>query len=190
MSKFTKNAITDAFIELISERPLDKITVKDVVNKCGVNRNTFYYYYRDIYELVEDVFETETQRILGEASVFESWQDAFIKATDFAYKNRHGIYHIYKSISREQLENYLNKVTLNNMLAFTKNSAKDIDASEEDIYMLSMFYTHALVGIVLQWLNDGMREDPYTYINKLGKLLDGNIKQTLERNATPKSQTN
>ena len=53
MSQFTKKAIIDAFVELISERPLSKITVKDIVTRCGVNRNTFYYYFEDIYALID-----------------------------------------------------------------------------------------------------------------------------------------
>ncbi|HBJ10863.1 MAG TPA: TetR family transcriptional regulator, partial [Ruminococcaceae bacterium] len=52
MAQFTKKAIIDAFTELIGERPFDKITVKDIVTRCGVNRNTFYYYFEDIYALV------------------------------------------------------------------------------------------------------------------------------------------
>ena len=66
MAQFTKKAIIEAFIEQLGERPLDKITVKDIVTRCGVNRNTFYYYYQDIYALFSDIFELETQRILGD----------------------------------------------------------------------------------------------------------------------------
>ena len=79
MAQFTKKAIIEAFIELLGERPLDKITVKDIVTRCGVNRNTFYYYYQDIYALVADIFELETQRILGDNMEYDCWQDAFFR---------------------------------------------------------------------------------------------------------------
>ena len=72
MAQFTKKAIIDAFIELIGERPFDKITVKDIVTRCGVNRNTFYYYFEDIYALVDELFKIETQNILGDTSGFDS----------------------------------------------------------------------------------------------------------------------
>ena len=62
MSQFTKKAIIDAFVELISERPLSKITVKDIVTRCGVNRNTFYYYFEDIYALIDELFQLETEK--------------------------------------------------------------------------------------------------------------------------------
>ena len=50
MSQLTKRAITESFMKLINQVPFDKITVKDIVEDCGVNRNTFYYHYRDIGE--------------------------------------------------------------------------------------------------------------------------------------------
>ena len=61
MAVRTKQAIRQAFIELLNERPLDKISVKDIAERSTVNRNTFYYYYADIYALVEEIFQTETQ---------------------------------------------------------------------------------------------------------------------------------
>ena len=61
MAQQTKNAIRRAFIQLLNERPLDKISIKDIAEKGAVNRNTFYYYYADIYALVEDILQLEIQ---------------------------------------------------------------------------------------------------------------------------------
>ena len=55
MAVYTRNEIKTAFVLLLDERPFTKITVKDVVLKCGVNRNTFYYYFRDLPDLAEAV---------------------------------------------------------------------------------------------------------------------------------------
>ena len=55
MANFTRNAIKSPFLKLLNERPLSKITVKDIVSDCGVNRNTFYYYFEDIPKLIEDI---------------------------------------------------------------------------------------------------------------------------------------
>ena len=66
MSKFTKQAIIDTFIKMLEVKSLDKITVKELVKECGINRNTFYYYYKDIYDLLEDIFIQESSRIISE----------------------------------------------------------------------------------------------------------------------------
>ena len=57
MSKFTKQRIMDAFLSLLNKKSLDKLTVKDIIEKAEVNRNTFYYYFEDIYDLLHAVFK-------------------------------------------------------------------------------------------------------------------------------------
>ncbi len=180
MSQFTKKAIIDAFTELIGERSFDKITVKDIVTRCGVNRNTFYYYFEDIYALVDELFQLETQKILGGGGDFSSWQEAFLKGVAFARENKQGIYHLYKSISREQVENYLNRVSYNNIYNFVVKETAGIDADQRDLELISSFYTHALLGMVLEWLNGGMKTDPSGDIERLAVLLDGNIRLSVE----------
>ena len=59
MSELTKRAIQESFKKLLSNQPLDKITVKNITDDCGVNRNTFYYHYSDIYQLLEEIILTE-----------------------------------------------------------------------------------------------------------------------------------
>ena len=64
MANFTRNAIQASFLKLLDQRPLAQITVKDVVTDCGVNRNTFYYYFQDIPELLEDIVKNDAERII------------------------------------------------------------------------------------------------------------------------------
>ena len=61
----TKRAITESFRALLADKPLDKITVRDIVEDCGLTRNTFYYHYEDIYDLLSDVLESEIERALS-----------------------------------------------------------------------------------------------------------------------------
>ena len=73
MAQTTKNAIRKGFLDLLEQRPLDKISVVDIADHCGVNRNTFYYYYCDIYALVREVLETELDRVLNAPPLCTSW---------------------------------------------------------------------------------------------------------------------
>ena len=93
MALRTKNAIRRSFIELLAERPFDKISVRDIAERSEVTRNTFYYYYTDIYALAEDVFETEIERLSESANSYESWQKAFLAATAFTAENKRMIQH-------------------------------------------------------------------------------------------------
>ena len=55
MPPFAKREIKNSFIKLLTERPISQITVKDIVEDCGVNRNSFYYHFQDIPSLLEEI---------------------------------------------------------------------------------------------------------------------------------------
>ena len=64
MANFTEKAIKASFLKLLNERPLTKITVRDIVEDCGINRNSFYYHYRDIPALLEELITEQADNIL------------------------------------------------------------------------------------------------------------------------------
>ena len=66
MPSFTRKAIMQSFMKLVDQRPINKVTIKDIVEDCGINRNTFYYYYHDIYALLEELFSDEIRRAMEE----------------------------------------------------------------------------------------------------------------------------
>lgn len=179
MSQLTKKALIESFVKLLNQTQLDKITVKDIAQDCGVNRNTFYYHFKDIYSMLDEIFKAETQRAIEENRKYGSWQEGFLMSTRFALDNKKAIYHIYNSLSREQLEQYLYDVTDNVMLSFVEQAAEGLKVSYTDVKILANFYKHAMVGLILEWLKNGMREDPEFVINRLGCLLEGNMKTAL-----------
>ena len=56
MTSLTKDAIKQSFLKLLNKKPIDKITVKEIVEDCGINRNSFYYHFDDIPSLMEEIF--------------------------------------------------------------------------------------------------------------------------------------
>lgn len=82
MANFTKKAIEASFIKLLTERPLSQITVKDIVTDCGVNRNTFYYYFEDIPKLIETVVEKDAATIIQTYPTVENFGDCLEAVLD------------------------------------------------------------------------------------------------------------
>ena len=78
MTQFTSKAIEESFIRLLNERPLDKITIKDIVDDCGISRNTFYYHFQDITALLEHILNADVERVLSQHLDMDSWEDGFI----------------------------------------------------------------------------------------------------------------
>lgn len=183
MANFTRKAIMESLIKLLNEKTLDKITVKDIVEDCGINRNTFYYHFQDIHELVIELLNRETENVLLKNIMENSWEDSFITAAKFALENKKAIYHIYNSVSREDLERYLNTIAKDVMSRFITKNADSLEIDEIDKDLIVNFYKSALVGMVMDWISSGMKGDPEQLIHRLGYLHEGSIIYSLKRAA-------
>ena len=102
-------------------------------------------------------------------------------AAEFALENRRAVYHIYNSLQREELENFLYSISGNVMNEYVETMSKDIGASKEDKELIVEFYQSALTGMVLRWIATGMKGDPDSKIERIGVLFDGNIEISLKR---------
>lgn len=187
MSALTKRAIQESFKKLLSNQPLDKITVKNITDDCGVNRNTFYYHYSDIYQLLEEIFLAEAQKSVDEMVIGQSWEEGLKTGLCFVKENKKLIYHVYNSLHRETIERYLYSVSLDFANKFIGNASKQLklDVSDEDKKFIASFYKYAIVGIVLDWLEGGMKSEPDDLIAKMSTLLTGTLRTALE-NASKK----
>jgi len=181
--QYTKKKIREEFIKILNERPLNKITVKDIASACKINRNTFYYYYTDVYALLSELFQTELQTVTDEYNDTFSWEESFIVATKFALENKIAINHVYNSIQREELEDYIYNVSGHVMNRYVEKLSDGISASSGDKKLISSFYQCALTEMVLRWIASGMKEDPDTIVRRIGQLFDGHIALSLKRSA-------
>lgn len=179
--QYTKNLIREVFVEMLNEQPLDKITVTDIADKCDINRNTFYYHYTDIYEILSEIFNRELQRVIEEYNETLSWEESFLVAVRFALENRKAIYHVYHSLRREELEDYIYEVSGNIMIRYIEGVSESNSASSGDKKLIATFYQSALTEMVLRWIDNGMKENPEIIIRRIGQLFNGNIALSLQR---------
>lgn len=179
MSKFTKTAIMNSFIKLLNNNSFDDITVKDIVDDCGINRNTFYYNFDDIYALVDEILQEEINKIVEKHKPYRSWNDGLLCAADFAVKNKKAIYHLYNSAKRPQLEKYFMRVLYDVVIEFVNKEAEETEISGEGADFIAGFYSYGLFGILERWIDTGMKGDFMSVINKTGILFDTGIKQAI-----------
>lgn len=181
--QYTRKMIQEEFIKMLNERPLNKVTVKDIAIVCKINRNTFYYYYADVYALLSEIFQTELQTVIDEYNDTLSWEESFIVAAKFALENKKAIYHVYNSMQREELVNYVYNVSGNVMMRYVEKVSDGILASSKDRKLIASFYQCALTEMLMRWISSGMKEDPDIIVKRIGQLFDGNIELSLKRSA-------
>lgn len=182
MQKDTKKLISETFVELLSNKPFDRITIKDIVDACGINRNTFYYYYSDIYDLLEEIFKKELNEIVGGERNTSSYIEGLIKVANVAYSHKKLIGNICSSRSYEYLENYMYKSCKPIMIDVVTNAAQGLDVPDEDIEFIASFYEYAWIGVISEWFRTGMRESPAKIAGQLWLVMDG-IRRALRKSA-------
>ena len=175
MSDITKRAISASLKKLLGEKKLSKITVQDIADDCGINRQTFYYHFQDIYDLVEWTCVEDTEKVLKENRTYDTWQEGFLAVFYLARQDKVFIENIYKSVSTELLEQYLYRLVYPLLKNVVDEKAKQFTVRDEDKKYVADFFKYAFVGVLLEWIRNDMRESPEEITNRVSKIVGGAI---------------
>lgn len=177
----TKAAIVDAFWEILEEKPYSKITVKDIVERCQVNRNTFYYHFHDIPELLEQVLKKDADEIIQNYGHFGSTVDCLEALIKSLLKRKKAFLHIYQSMDRELFLKELDRMAFYCIEEYINTLTVDLAIIPKDKELLIRFYKCALVGIVLDWLDQNMSYDLVESFRRISMLFEGAAEQACLR---------
>lgn len=181
MPNFTKTAIKQTFIKLLNERPLKQITVRDIVDGCGINRNSFYYHFADIPTLLEEIIMEEAVRIIEAHPSIDTIEECLLAVTQFAEQNKRAIMHIYHSVNRELYEQYLWQVSESVVTNYADTLLAETPINENDRRLLIQFYKCACFGMATEWIRTGMSSDIQQDIKRLCELKKGTTEEVIRR---------
>jgi len=181
MASTTKCMLAASLKNLLGIRLLDKITVKDIVDDADVTRQTFYYHFRDIYDLICWIFDQNAKSACTPELDTLDWSTRLI-ATLAAMQQEHLlVMSLFHSISRAHLEQYLNNVIYTLICDQLEEYGRDLTFSDEDKRFIADFYKYAFVGILMEWIRKGMKDNPKQLVDKLLYMLNGEIRRSLEK---------
>lgn len=180
MTRLTKKAIKISFMELLKTKSFDKVTIKDLVENCGINRNTFYYYYRDIYELLQEVFEDETEMVISEEKKCTTFYEEYLRCATLILRYKEAIIHIYKSKSRDLLKNYIETITRYLVSRFVLEEASGYTITDENLEYICAFYSYSIIGTTLNWIDEGMPPYRENLIKRCSDSFEVTIKDMIE----------
>lgn len=158
---------------------LNKITISDITEDCGVNRMTFYYHFKDIYDLVDWILMEDAAEALEGLQDFETWSGALREMLEKVQANRVLVLNVYRSVSREQVEQYLYKMLDPLLRIFVERL--NIPVKEEDKQFIIDFYKYGFVGLALEWIRRDMKTDPAIMAERLNTIMQGDLKRALQR---------
>ena len=142
---------------------------------------TFYYHFKDIYDLVEWSCLEDARKALEEKKTYETWQQGFIQLFEAVRENKPFIMNVYRCVHREQVEKYLKPLVDNLLLGVINEEAAGMTVRDEDKSFIAQVYSYVFVGLMLDWIRDDMREDPEALVGRLALVLKGAVSQALGR---------
>ena len=167
MSQVTKRALEQSLKNLLLKKPLTKITINDIAEDCGINRMTFYYHFKDIYDLVEWSCLEDARRALEEKKTHDTWQQGLLQIFEAVRQNKPFILNVYRCVDREQVERYLRPLVDHLILGVIDEQSAAMTVRDEDKAFIAQVYGYIFIGIMLDWIRDGMTEEPEKIVDRL-----------------------
>ena len=174
----TERALTTALTELLQERPLDKINVKDITDLCGLTRNTFYYHFHDVYDALNVYFTTEIEKMLAKYEHDKDWSGGFLEGLEFIYEHKTMIENIYKFVEWRELRDYLDSVIFKYALTVIGKEFEKTTYPQTVKEITADFYTNVLLGATVKWIKEGMIQKPENMAKLYTNVFYGTIENT------------
>lgn len=170
MANFTKQAIKSSFMKLLNQQPLSKISVRDIVEDCGINRNSFYYHFQDIPSLIEEIIKEDADRIIEQYPTVNSLRECVNIMFRSALENKKAVLHIYNSANRDIYEKSMMKLCEYVVTKYLETVFGKDPESEKARASAIIFFKCELFGLSFEWIEKGMKEDAIEEIYSLADL--------------------
>ena len=190
-SEAAKREICAALKSLMAQKPLNKITVAEIMQSCGMVRQHFYYHFVDIYDAVRWMFDQEAVALLREHEGVMLWQDGLLQLFQYLQENRAVCLCALHSMSREHLKRFF-QTDIHSIIQSTIQGVVvelDCQASDREVDLLTRFYVGALVSMMEEWLLGNIQETPEELIRFANQLLKDHVRGAALRMAGPCPET-
>ena len=174
-AEYTKLMIARGLKELMEHTPFSSLSVSDIARKCGISRNTFYYHFKDKYDIIHWIFHTEITPIICDSSATANWSHGLSDLCSYLRVNKK----FYLNVLQVQGQNSFSECLMDFYQTFVQNillhANGDLILSRQEIRLISRFYAHGLTGAILDWAKTGMTADPSPTLQMLDGLISGEI---------------
>jgi hypothetical protein len=183
MSTQTRNSLAVALKKRMETTEFSKIRVSDLLKDCNIVRSTFYYYFSDIYELLEWMLNTELIGLLEKCDELYTWDHGITMLMEYVRDNSKMCLCAFHSIGRGSLEKMFYKNCYVLMERFVNTGFSNVEVASEDKAFIMDFYVRAYVSALAAWLVGGMKKNPQAMVDMIERTVSGGIEDALKRSA-------
>lgn len=173
----TKKSLASSLKESMRRKAFSKITVKEIIQNCGVNRNTFYYHFEDIYSLLRWMLTEEAINVVKHFDLLVDYEDAIRFVMNYVDDNDYIISCAYDAIGRDEMKRFF----YNDFIEITSTLINDADKrakkhlEPEFKAFLADFYTEALAGTLVNWVKEKHIGDKEKMIQYLKAVIESSL---------------
>ena len=180
MPNRTKEMLAESLMKLLARRTLDKITIQDIVDDCGYNRQTVYYHFHDIYDLIDWIFAAQTQELIEKCRACGSLDVGVEAVIAYMRENRRLILNILRSVNGEKLLDNLYRSAQSIVLSALENHPGVQELSAEYRELVAEAFKYALAGLLIDWMRAGIPEDRVNKVRTMKAVYIGALEYALD----------
>lgn len=158
-SKITQKALAVAMKELMAQLPFKKISVLDICDKCGISRKSFYYHFKDKYDLVNWIFYTEYLSLVQDKEYINGWQCLY-DICDYLYKNKDFYIKALSISGQNSFQEYFCEIIQPYLIDFLEEAT--VYKNNGNIYI--EFLTDITLMSILRWLQNTQDISPQQFL--------------------------
>lgn len=180
MANYTEKAIIQIFEKMLEEMPFEKITVTALVKRCEISSNTFYYHFKDIYDILEKWLMVKRNEHRVNMKDME-WPDRLKMIFKEMKANPKIVFHITDSISSKRWEQFMFGALQDMFVEAVKKLTVGKEISDDEMNEVASFYCYAVSGVFQKYLWERMEMDIDTTVDRLHKVFYGVLEYVLRR---------
>ena len=182
-SEQTRQALAEALKELMAQKPIDKITIHDLTDRCGIRRQNFYYHFENVYDLMRWMFQEEAVSLLRQHEGTLLWQEGLLQLFQYLEENRAICRCALKSVGRDTIRRFFESDIYSIIHQTVEKIGKEISGdsgsiTKPDIDMMTYFYVTALAGMAESWVLGELDQTPEELISFADTMLRDHVQGT------------
>lgn len=185
-SKETKRLLSNTLKELMKKKPIEQITVRELTKLAGLNRQTFYYHFENIYDLLKWTFQQDALALIEAYESAKVWQEGLLQLFRYLDENRDICLCALKSLGREHIKQFFYSDIHNIIHQVIDELGQQFQAEKEYVSFLSHFFTLAIEAVVESWLNGEIKQSPEELIKMIDLFIQDQLRGAEQRIAMMK----
>lgn len=177
-SNATKRAFAHALKTLMEETPFEKINVTQICQQCGMNRKSFYYHFKDKYDLVNWIYDTEFFAVASQQTFEDSW-DFILELLQYLYENQKFYRKALRMTGQNSFPIHFREV----LLPLIDNRLRQVITGADIQEFHINFFADAFACAIGRWLLDKNLLPPEEFLRMLRSCIE-NASESLHRNST------